>query len=140
MSPYQLDSKFEMSSLAKLEGTTHINIVSTLLGVQKELVDTIKVKLNSKAEQRVQGVQNQEKVYLELIIDHWVAGKSKEVATWEALIGVLRELDLRDMSIDIEDFMYGEFFSVYIKIIKVSQSKVLLKIIHPGLLFREPGT
>ena len=129
-----------MSSLAKLEGTTHINIVSTLLGVQKELMDTIKVKLNSKAEQRVQGVQNQEKVYLELIIDHWVAGKSKEVATWEALIGVLRELDLRDMSIDIEDFMYGEFFSVYIKIIKVSQSKVLLKIIHPGLLFREPGT
>lgn len=96
-----------MSSLARIEGVLKINVVSSLLESHDELVSTAKIIMDKSIQERLQDIVEPH-VYIELIIDRWVAGGSTEPPIWSSLLEVLRRMDLEDISIDIEDFLNGE--------------------------------
>ena len=98
-----------MSVLARLEGFSKINVVSSLLDVHAELASAAKIALDKNIQKKLQAIV-EPNVYIELIVDRWVAGKSREPPTWNSLLNVLRRLELEDISIDIEDFLHGEIY------------------------------
>lgn len=96
-----------MSSLTRLEGLAKIDIVSSLTENHKQLVSAARIILDAKTEEKLLNI-TEPNIYFEVIIDQWIAGMAKEPPTWSSLLQVLRQLDMEDVSIDIEDFMYGE--------------------------------
>lgn len=96
-----------MSSLTKLEGLAKINIVNRLTEVHEQLLSAAKITVDAKTEEKLLSI-TEPSVYIEVLIDQWIAGKAKENPTWSSLLRVLRQLDMEDMTVDIEDYMYGE--------------------------------
>ena len=46
---------------------------------------------------------------IEVIVGQWESGNSQHPPTWRSLLAVLRELDLTDLSQQIEDYMHSEW-------------------------------
>ena len=91
-SPYNPDVPFSVSSLSRLEATG-IQIVASLNDLRRELEDILGVdKFGSAGE----------------VISEWVSGRSRHPPTWRALHDILRELDLVELSQQIEDYLSGE--------------------------------
>ena len=84
-----------MDSLSRLE-EGGFNVVKSLAGVSARLEALLGVT------ERNQG--------LEVIIKEWISGRHP--ITWGSMLGTLREIDLRGLSQEIEDYMYGEHQSV----------------------------
>ena len=45
---------------------------------------------------------------LEIIVSQWESGSSQRPPTWQSLLAILQELDLKELSQEIEDYMHGE--------------------------------
>ena len=97
MSPYDPDSRFSMNSLSRLEGGAGIKIVTSLAEIPAQLAAVLGVRLMAGEEQEV-----------EIVIGKWESGQSQHPITWRSLLDILKELDLKDLSQEIEDYMHGE--------------------------------
>ena len=97
MSPYDPDSRFSMNSLSRLEGVAGIKIVTSLAEIPAQLAAVLGVSLMAGEEQQV-----------EIVIGKWESGQSQHPITWRSLLDILKELDLEDLSQEIEDYMHGE--------------------------------
>ena len=96
VSPYDPDSLFSMSSLSRLEEGAGIKIVSSLVQIPiQQLLSTTGIPLTENAS-------------IEVIVGQWESGNSQHLPTWRSLLAVLRELDLTELSQQIEDYMHGE--------------------------------
>ena len=92
MSPYNPDSQFSMSALSRLE-VTGVGIFSSLNDLHTELADILSLdKLLSLRE----------------VISKWVSGRSRHPPTWRTLHDILRNLDLVELSQQIEDYLSGK--------------------------------
>ena len=49
-----------------------------------------------------------EEEQVEIVIGKWESGQSQHPITWRSLLDILKELDLEDLSQEIEDYMHGE--------------------------------
>ena len=99
VSPYDPDSLVSMSSLSRLEEGAGIKIVSSLVEIPtQQLLSTARIFLEAVTE----GAS------IEVIVRQWIeSGYSLRPPTWRSLLAVLRELDLTDLSQQIEDYMHG---------------------------------
>ena len=114
-SSYNPSSHFSMCSLSKLEGTARINhIIATLVEEQKTLVSLAGIKLDKATQHQLNEIDDP-RIKIEIIINQWVAGKSKEPSTWEALLKILSRFNMDEMVIDIEDYMHGEWSLIHQK-------------------------
>ena len=43
-----------------------------------------------------------------IVIGKWESGQSQHPITWRSLLDILKELDLEDLSQEIEDYIHGE--------------------------------
>ena len=94
VSPYDPDSRFNMNSLSRLEEGVGIKIVTSLAEIPTQLAAVLGMKGR---EQEV-----------EIVIGKWESGQSQHPITWRSLLDILKELDLEDLSQEIEDYMHGE--------------------------------
>ena len=94
MSPYDPNSRFSMNSLSRLEEGAGIKIVTSLAEVPAQLAAVL-------------GMEGEEQE-VEIVIGKWESGQSQHPITWRSLLDVLKELDLEDLSQEIEDYMHGE--------------------------------
>ena len=92
MSQYNPDSQFSMSSLSRLEATG-IEIFTSLNDLQTELEDILGVNKSWSVSRA---------------ISEWVLGRSRNAPTWRTLLDILRQLDLVELSQQIEDYLSGE--------------------------------
>ena len=97
VSPYDSDSRFSMNSLSRLEEGAGIKIVTSLAEIPAQLAAVLGVRLMTVEEKQV-----------EIVIGKWESGQSQHPITWRSLLDILKELDLEDLSQEIEDFMHGE--------------------------------
>ena len=97
VSPYDPDSRFHMNSLSRLEEGAGIKIVTSLADIPAQLAAVLGVRLMAGEEQQV-----------EIVIRKWESGQSQLPISWRSLLDILKELDLEDLSQEIEDFMHGE--------------------------------
>ena len=99
MSPYDPDSRFSRSALYKLEAAG-IPVMASLAKVSGEFV-------------RVVGLLTQTYT-TDKVIDLWLNGESKTdlPPTWRSLYGVLRGLDLVELSEQIELYLSGRYSHV----------------------------
>ncbi len=107
--PYHPNNWFTMSTLAKLEGVSSIEVVSSLTIVRTKLASVAEVTLDLEASTRLGYVENPN-VYVEIVIGQWEAGRSQRSPTWNELLKVLKRLGLQIISQEIEDYMRGEKF------------------------------
>ena len=97
VSPYDPDSRFSMNSLSRLEEGAGIKIVTSLADIPAQLAAVLGVSLMTGEEQQ-----------MEIVIGKWESGQSQHPITWRSLLDLLKELDLEDLSQEIEDYMHGE--------------------------------
>ena len=45
---------------------------------------------------------------VQIVIGKWESGQSQHPITWRSLLDILKELDLEDLSQEIDDYMQGE--------------------------------
>ena len=106
MPPYDPGGLFSKDCLSRIEKVAGIQILSTLAKIPRQLVSVAGVHMDA---------HNHWKDYegtvicIEMIIDEWKPGKSRRPPTWRSLLDVLRELDLKDLSQDLEEYMQGEY-------------------------------
>ena len=91
-----------MSALSRLEGVG-IQVVTSLAKVHTELIQaagiTLEHRLVSDPAQAV-----------EIVISQWESpGKSRLSPTWMSLFDVLKKLELNELSVQIEDYLSGEW-------------------------------
>ena len=91
-----------MGALSKLEGVG-IQVVTSLAKVHTELIQaagiTLEHRLVSDPAQAV-----------EVVISQWESpGKSRHPPTWASLFHVLKKLELNELSVQIEDYLSGEW-------------------------------
>ena len=98
-----------MSTLSKLEDVSSISVVSSLSLNRTKIVSAMEVTLDTETMARLGFVENP-KVYVEIVISQWEAGKSDRSPTWHELLIVLKNLGLQVISQEIEDYMRGEIF------------------------------
>ena len=103
MSTFDPDSKFISGVLLRLEAVG-IQIVSALANVYS--------KVATKSGMQLEGVelpdpQEEPGKYVMEVISLWSAGHNR---TWRELLDVLRDVELQDMSRQIEAYMEGVFF------------------------------
>ena len=92
MSPYNPDSQFSMIALNKLE-ETGLQIVSSLDNVCTELKDILGLN---------------KLLFVREVISEWVSGRSGHPPTWRTLLDILRQLNLVELSQQIEDYLSGK--------------------------------
>ena len=105
VSPYDPDSRFSMNSLSRLEEGAGIKIVTSLAEIPAQLAAVLGVRLMAGEKQQV-----------EVVIGKWESGQSQHPITWRSLLDILKELNLKDLRQDIDDYMHGElccYKSVY---------------------------
>ena len=107
---YHPSNCFTMSTLSKLEGVSSISIVSSLSLVRTKLASTAEVTLDLDESTRLGFIENP-KVYVEILIGQWEAGKSPHSPTWKKLLAVLQMLGLKSIGQEIEDYMRGEIYN-----------------------------
>lgn len=93
--PYDPDSTFSMNSLSRLEEGAGFNIVKSLAEIPAQLASVL-------------GVTTEMDQQVEITIKKWVSGGSQRPLTWRSLLDILWELDLEDLSQEIENYMHGE--------------------------------
>ena len=91
-----------MSALSRLEGVG-IQVVTSLAKVYTKLIQaagiTLEHRLVSDPAQAV-----------EIVISQWKSpGKSRLPPTWTSLFGILKILELKELSVQIEDYLSGEW-------------------------------
>ena len=86
-----------MNSLSRLEEGAGIKIVTSLAEIPAQLAAVLGVRLMAGEEQQV-----------EIVIGKWESGQNQHPITWRSLLDTLKELDLEDLSQEIEDYMHGE--------------------------------
>ena len=103
-----------MSTLSKLEHVSSIGIVSSLSKVRTKIAPMAEITLDFEALQRLDYIENP-KVYIEIVIGQWEAGKSQLTPTWSHLFSVLQKLNLQTVGQEIEDYMRGNWFNLDIR-------------------------
>ena len=91
-----------MSALSRLEGVG-IQVVTSLAKVHTELIQAAGITL----EHRLVSDPTQA---VEIVISQWQSpGKSRLPPTWTSLFGILKKLELKELSVQIEDYLSGEW-------------------------------
>ena len=107
VSPYDPDSRFSMSSLSRLEHGAGIKVITSLAVYYTQLMSFAGIALYNK--NFIKTKTGSEKV-LEIVLKEWETGKSSRPPTWQSLLDILNELDLDDLSKQIEDYLLGELW------------------------------
>ena len=94
-----------MSALSRLEGVG-IQVVTSLAKVHTELIRAVGITLNETV--RHQLPSDRAKA-VEVVINQWESpGKSCLPPTWTSLFGILKKLELKELCVQIEDYLSGE--------------------------------
>ena len=98
-----------MSALSRLEGVG-IHVVTSLAKVRTELIRAAGFTLDEAVwRQLVSNPANPAKA-VEFVIRQWESpGKSRHPPTWTSLFDVLKEFKLKGLSVQIEDYLTGEW-------------------------------
>ena len=106
MSPYNSDSRFSVSSLSQLEEVAGISIMTALAENFTDVLSSIDAAKTVEASLRP--TMNRAD-YAEFVICEWESDRSHLPPTWGSLLRVLKQLHLRDLSQQIEDYLlFGE--------------------------------
>ena len=91
-----------------------IQIVSALANIHSQLITTSGVQLQEQDRYRraLPDPQRDPGRYVEEVFSQWSAGHSHRPPTWRHLLEVLRDIDLVELSQQIEMFMKGKDWSV----------------------------
>ena len=99
MSPFDLDGPFRMSALSKLE-YAGVHILTSLKANYDQLMTHTGV--------RISYVYKDSPEDVEKVIHEWESGRTHFPPTWKSLLKELKELHLKELSQQIENFLYGE--------------------------------
>ena len=95
-----------MSALSRLEGVG-IQVVTSLAKVHTELIKAVGITLDETV--RRQLASDRAKA-VEIVISQWESpGKSRHPPTWTSLFNVLKKLEMNELSVQIEDYLTGEW-------------------------------
>ena len=106
MTPFNPENQFSMGALSRLEGVG-IPVVTSLAKVHTELIQAAGITLEH------QHVSDSAQA-VEIVIRKWESpGKSRLPPTWTSLFSILKKLELKELSMQIEDYLSGEWRSNY---------------------------
>lgn len=111
-SSFDPDSKFVFNVLSRLEAVMGIQIVSVLANKYSVLETSSGVKLMDRFDSRkgeVTFTYSEKNPVLKVreITRQWLWGRSHRPPTWKQLLDVLQDIDLTELSQQIEAFMKG---------------------------------
>ena len=93
-----------MNALSRLEGVG-IQVVTSLAKVHTELIQAAGITLEHR-------LVSDPAHAIEIVIRKWESpGKSHLPPTWTSLFGILKKLELKELSVQIEDYLSGEWRS-----------------------------
>ena len=91
-----------MTALSRLEGVG-IQVVTSLAKVHTELIQAAGITLEHR-------LVSDPAEAVEIVINQWESpGKSRLPPTWTSLFGILKKLELKELSVQIEDYLSGEW-------------------------------
>ena len=94
MSPYDPDSQFSRSALAKLEAA-EMPVMTLLERIWERLAAAV-------------GAGEDDPSSFEGLLNDWLSRRTSVPPTWRSLYGVLRELGLEELAREIEDYLSCE--------------------------------
>ena len=95
-----------MSALSRLEGVG-IQVVTSLAKVNTELTKAAGINLSWTD---LRQLLSDPVKSVEIVISQWKSpGKSRLPPTWTSLFDVLKKLELNELSVQIEDYLSGEW-------------------------------
>ena len=106
MSSFDLDSRFSMSALCRLE-EAGIHVVQSLGKIHTQL--KMRAKINPSGRAKLLLTDSKPEECVEILINQWESGRSHHPPNWRCFLDVLKELKLEELSHKIEDYFYGEF-------------------------------
>ena len=104
VSTFDPDSKFFPGVLLRLEAAMGIQIVSAIANVYSKVATKSGVQLEGV---ELPDPQEEPSKYVMEVISMWSAGHNR---TWRELLDVLRDVELQDLSQQIEAYMKGVIF------------------------------
>ena len=115
MSTYDPDSKLSMGSLWGLE-INGMKIVTSLGDNITRLQAVAKITLHEWDLKDWTGRQLSVTRCVEILMKRWGGRKGFQALTWRSLLNVLREMDLGELSLQMEDYLSGTFYIIYVYI------------------------
>lgn len=96
-----------MNTLLKLDRVANIKVIQLLSEVKTKLITAAGITLESRAESKMSYLKDPE-LHVEIILSQWKLGRSQRPPTWRSLLDTLVELNMKQLSQDMLDFMCGE--------------------------------
>ena len=132
VSSYSPEIEFPHNVLTRLEAVMGIQIVSVLAEHHSSLTSSSGVELLPRVDDDGDEIalpdpNTEPAKYVEEVIFQWSAGRSRHFPTWRQLLTVLQDMDLVQMSQQIEEFIKGIIVAWSIAILHQ-----LLKVVHLG--------
>ena len=119
MSSYSPEIEFPHNVLTRLEAVMGIQIVSVLAELHSTLTSSSGVELQPCVDDYGDEIElpdpNMEPAqYVEEVILQWSAGRSRRSPNWRQLLTVLQDMDLIQLSQQIEEFIKGKIITLNI--------------------------
>ena len=113
MSSYSPEIEFPHNVLTRLEEVMGIQIVSVLAELHSTLTSSSGVELLPRVDDDGREIalpdpSTKPAKYVEELMLQWWAGRSRRSPTWRQLLTVLQDMDLIQLSLQIEEFMKGK--------------------------------
>ena len=108
MSPFLFDGTFSLSALSRLEGKG-LQVLSALDEIHTQLAAIVEVTPDQYLEMTLKRLTDKKwstfGLRAEDVLSKWIEGQGKYPPTWRALLEVLKELNLRELSQRIENYL-----------------------------------
>ena len=122
VSSYSPEIEFPHNVLTRLEAVMGIQIVSVLAERHSSLTSSSGVELLPRVDDDGDEIalldpNTEPAKYVEELIFQWSAGRSRRFPTWRQLLTVLQDMDLVQMSQQIEEFIKGKIIAWNITIL-----------------------
>ena len=113
VSSYSPEIEFPHNVVTRLEAVMGIQIVSVLAEHCTTLTSSSGVELQPRVDHRGREIalpdpSMKPAKYVEEVMLQWSAGRSRRSPTWRQLLTVLQDMDLIQLSLQIEEFIKGK--------------------------------
>ena len=108
VSPFLYDGTFSLSALSRLEGKG-LQVLSALDEIYTQLAAAVAVTPNQYLKMTLKRLTDKKVstfgLHAEDVLCKWIEGQGRYPPTWRALLQVLKELNLGELSQRIEDYL-----------------------------------
>ena len=115
VSSYSPEIEFPHNVVTRLEAVMGILIVSVLAEIHSTLTSSSGVELQPRMDDgdeiALPDPNAEPAKYVKEVILQWSAGRSRRSPTWRQLLTVLQDMDLIQLSLQIEEFMKGKIIA-----------------------------